>query len=89
MMKLAPSPWRTISDRVLAPLFEGGREPTKRELRDAYPFGERKYWPYKIWLEEVHWFERGCPPKSRRKDARQNEPLPGQKALLEVVDVAQ
>lgn len=21
----------------------------KRALKDAYPFGERKHWPYKIW----------------------------------------
>lgn len=22
----------------------------RRALRDAYPFGERRYWPYKVWL---------------------------------------
>lgn len=22
----------------------------RRLLRDAYPFGERSYWPYKAWL---------------------------------------
>ena len=22
-------------------------------LRDAYPFGERAYWPYKAWLKQV------------------------------------
>ena len=25
----------------------------KKALRDAYPFGERKYWPYKVWLDEI------------------------------------
>lgn len=25
----------------------------KRRLRDAYPFSERKYWPYKVWCSEV------------------------------------
>ena len=25
----------------------------RKELFDAYPFGERKYTPYKIWLEEI------------------------------------
>jgi hypothetical protein len=22
-------------------------------LREAYPFGERKYYPYKVWLDEI------------------------------------
>ena len=22
-------------------------------LSKAYPFGERKYWPYKVWLDEI------------------------------------
>ena len=25
----------------------------KRALKDAYPFGERKHWPYKIWCDCV------------------------------------
>ena len=25
----------------------------RSELRDAYPFGERKGWPYKAWLAQV------------------------------------
>ena len=25
----------------------------KKALREAYPFGERKYHPYKIWLDEI------------------------------------
>jgi hypothetical protein len=25
----------------------------KKALFDAYPFGERKYHPYKIWLDEI------------------------------------
>lgn len=23
------------------------------KLREAYPFGERAHWPYKVWLEEI------------------------------------
>jgi hypothetical protein len=33
-----------------------GRERTPeltKALRDAYPFGERRYWPYKAWLAEI------------------------------------
>jgi len=25
----------------------------REALWDAYPFGERKYWPYKVWLDEI------------------------------------
>ncbi len=25
----------------------------RRALRDAYPAGVRKYWPYKVWLDEI------------------------------------
>lgn len=25
----------------------------KQALKDAYPFGERKHWPYKIWCDCV------------------------------------
>lgn len=25
----------------------------RRALREAYPFGERKYWPYKVWCSEI------------------------------------
>lgn len=25
----------------------------RKRLSAAYPFGERKYWPYKVWCEEV------------------------------------
>jgi len=25
-----------------------------KKISEAYPFGERKYHPYKIWLDEVH-----------------------------------
>lgn len=25
----------------------------KQNLRAAYPFGVRKYWPYKVWCDEI------------------------------------
>ena len=27
----------------------------EKKIRAAYPFGERKYWPYKVWLSEVRY----------------------------------
>lgn len=26
----------------------------RRALRRAYPFGERRHWPYRAWLAEIH-----------------------------------
>tara|TARA_R100000700_G_scaffold5572_1_gene8947 strand:- start:150 stop:377 length:228 start_codon:yes stop_codon:yes gene_type:complete len=25
----------------------------RKKLREAYPYGERAYWPYKVWLSEI------------------------------------
>lgn len=74
------SRWRVYARQVLRPLFADGRQPTRRELIEAYPFGERNYTPYKIWLQEVRWFKAGCPDKSRIPAGA--VPLPGQEALL-------
>ena len=75
--------WRDLADRTLAPLFADGHTPTKQELFDAYPFGMRKYTPYKIWLEQVkRWRE--ASPLRRPPFGRPVKPavLPGQEAML-------
>lgn len=28
------------------------RAEAEKQLREAYPFGERRYWPYRVWLAE-------------------------------------
>jgi len=49
--------WRDISRRIIHRVLEetAGRTDAeiRRALRDAYPFGERKYHPYKVWLDEI------------------------------------
>lgn len=46
--------WATIADRVLADLFVRGQPaPTREQIRDAYPFGERSMWPYKVWGKRI------------------------------------
>lgn len=46
--------WAHEADRVLAKLFVLGRPaPTREQLREAYPFGERAMWPYKVWCARV------------------------------------
>lgn len=41
----------------------------RRALHDAYPFGERKAWPYKAWLAEIQKQIGGMRPK--KADPRQ------------------
>jgi hypothetical protein len=49
--------WRDHAAPIIAKVIEDvgyddiGR--LKRAMFDAYPFGERKYQPYKIWCDEV------------------------------------
>lgn len=50
--------WSTSSDQVLAEVFArlpAGATDKERDLaiREAYPFGQRKYFPYKAWLARV------------------------------------
>lgn len=50
--------WATRADAVLAPVFAAlPRTATdaeiRRAVREAYPFGERAYWPYKVWTARV------------------------------------
>ena len=47
---------RVIDDHVLGfaeNLPAGDVLELRSVLRHHYPFGERKYWPYKVWCEEV------------------------------------
>jgi hypothetical protein len=45
--------WSDVSDRYLAQLYREHPNPTRAQIRDAYPFGEREYWPYKAWCKRV------------------------------------
>jgi uncharacterized protein (TIGR02996 family) len=51
------SAWRDESRRVIAVALaalpaDADRTAKAKALRDAYPFGERRGWPYKAWLAE-------------------------------------
>lgn len=56
-MRIEPGSWRArFAPRIAAVIAEVGRADPKalrRALRDAYPAGERRYWPYKVWCDEV------------------------------------
>ena len=41
-----------------------------KALREAYPFGERKHHPYKIWLDEIK-RQKGIKPKLNKSNPNQ------------------
>jgi hypothetical protein len=49
--------WRDIAAPIIADVIAANRQSDtatlRRALREAYPFGIRKHWPYKIWCSEV------------------------------------
>jgi len=49
--------WRDSCKPIIARVIKENEGKSEKEIRkaisDAYPFGERKYHPYKIWLDEV------------------------------------
>lgn len=51
------SSWRDRAAPIIRKvILDVGREDEKKlrkALHDAYPFGERDYTPYKIWLDEI------------------------------------
>ena len=51
------SSWRDKAYPIIRAVIDReGRDDMKKlrkALRDAYPFGERKYYPYKVWCDEV------------------------------------
>lgn len=53
----AVSYWRDKAKPIIREVLTetaGKTEPEiKKALHDAYPFGERRYHPYKIWLDEI------------------------------------
>lgn len=49
--------WRDYAKPIIAQVLKDTKgQPEKairRALKEAYPFGMRKYHPYKIWLSEI------------------------------------
>lgn len=49
--------WRTVAAQTVFKVIQSNPDAKPEELRKlisaAYPFGERKYHPYKIWLDEI------------------------------------
>lgn len=49
--------WRDSARPIIQQVLKENRgkdeKEIKKALREAYPFGERRYHPYKIWLDEI------------------------------------
>lgn len=64
--------WRDIASPVIEAVIKANKELPAKELKnkisEAYPFGERQYHPYKVWLDEVK-IQLG--EKHRKKPGRQ------------------
>ena len=54
-----------IVDKVIRRVGRSDIKMLKRELRKAYPFGERCSYPYKVWLSEVRRQVYGEPARRR------------------------
>lgn len=63
---------RPIVAEVLAATKGQSERAIKAAIRDAYPFGEREYYPYKAWCEEVRW-QRGLSRQKKRTDPEVDE----------------
>lgn len=81
------SRWRQIAAPIIARVIaEHGTEDMRglrRALREAYPFGSKRLWPYRVWCREIH-RQLGPPPAAIPRRSQGNAPLvsPGQLSLL-------
>ena len=78
--------WRDFArPRIAEVINQVGTEDVKalrKALRAAYPWGQRKYHPYRIWCSEIR---RQLNPKCQRV-ARSAPPAPGQRVLFSIMD---
>ncbi len=70
------SHWRErckpIIAKVIAENKHLGEKVLRKALYNAYPFGERKMYPYKVWLSEIS-FQLGKKKTYWKKDEQQDE----------------
>lgn len=59
--------WRQSAAPIIEKVLAETAGKTEKEIRsalfDAYPFGQRQYFPYKIWLHEIRRQRGLLPPK--------------------------
>lgn len=49
--------WRERCKPIIAEVIAKNKGKTEKDIRqalsEAYPFGQRKHYPYKVWLDEI------------------------------------
>lgn len=69
--------WRTKAREIITDVLNKQKGAPESEIRkalhNAYPFGPRKYHPYKIWLDEIA-LQRG--KKKRNTFGRKKKAIP-------------
>jgi hypothetical protein len=76
-----PRTWRDSARPIIAQVLMDTTGLSEKEirsaLREAYPWGERKYHPYKIWCDEIK-VQRG----KRKFNERHNDIVPENQTSL-------
>jgi hypothetical protein len=67
--------------RVIAEVGTDDMPALRRALRDAFPAGERRYHPYKIWLHEIR-VQLGLVKMWSRQREKAKQPCDGQQELF-------
>lgn len=66
---------RPIIHRALEATKGKPEKDIRRALREAYPYGVRRHWPYKIWLDEIARQRGTKPPLGSPADAANPDQL--------------
>ena len=64
---------RPIIARVIATVGREHPRELRQALQDAYPWGPRENWPYKIWLSEIR-YQLGLTRSTKKRAARPVDP---------------
>lgn len=68
--------WREHAAPIIAKVLKDTKGKTDKEirkaLREAYPYGQREYHPYKIWCDEIR-AQRGLKPPVPSKRIPENQ----------------
>ncbi|MFO1046018.1 MAG: hypothetical protein U0941_29930 [Planctomycetaceae bacterium] len=77
--------WRDVARPIIAETIERiGRNDQRKlraALRDAYPFGQRRWFPYKVWCDEVR-AQLGIKQKKKLAEQRRLDQANGYQSLF-------
>ncbi len=73
--------FKPIVRRALASVQGKSAKEVRKAIIEAYPLDQRKYWPYKVWCDEVR-SQRGLKTTKQLKEREEQ----GQASMLTVTD---